>query len=506
VRQFGSAADVGGLFFPRSAELGLAVEDTVSPRVLRKITYAGNRAASFAEASDALFELAEVSISAERVRRACGHVGEDLIDEQQQLQTAYQAKPLPEQIAGKPGDVTAPEIACVMADGGRYQRLDRPHGEKKCDEKKCDETNRGASPCRSARKGKHWKESRIALLATMSGAQHEIDPQPELPQALRYAAAAEKLGEIGKTGRKLGDSADDCEEDECLVGAEPVANNEPATREQGRFTRESAPLEQRPDSSTPLGELSVARAIAAREMAATEVDTHGVVGPKLKERSVVASRSNWCEFGPLVASQAWYRGFAAATRKVFVSDGSATIEKLQRQHFSHFTSVLDLLHTLAYALAAARAVSRDEAAAEQQYDAWARLIWSGQVAEVIDELVGHGEQLGLPPPGDHENDPREVIRRSRVFFENHRSRMDYPSYRRQGFPLTSSLMESTVKQVSRRVKGSEKFWSSPGAEAMLRLRAASLSEDKPLHRYFDRRSCHARGTRAYRPKPLAMNN
>jgi hypothetical protein len=69
----------------------------------------------------------------------------------------------------------------------------------------------------------------------------------------------------------------------------------------------------------------------------------------------------------------------------------------------------------------------------------------------------------------------------------------------------SRLMESTVKQVSRRVKGSEKFWSSPGAEAMLRLRGASLSDDKPLNRNFTRRSCEACGTRAYRHKPLAMN-
>ena len=478
----------------------MAVEDTVSPRVLRKIVYAGNRAASFDEASDALLELAEVSISVERVRRACGHVGHDLIDEQRQLQEAYQAKPLPEQAAGKPADATAPEIACVMADGGRYQRLDRPCGEATCGEKR-----HGANQCSSARKGKHWKESRIALLAKMSGAKHDVDPQPELPQALRYAAAAEKLGEIGKTGRKFGESDSDSDEDELNIEAELGGNNEPisVTREHGRFTRESAlPLDQFPESST---QLAVARDIAAREMAAAEVDTHGVVGPKLKERSVVASRCNWREFGPLVASQAWYCGFAAATRKVFVSDGSATIEKLQQQHFSHFTSVLDLLHALSYALAAARAVSLDEAAAEQQYDAWATLIWSGRVAEVIHELAGHGEHLGLPPPDAHDNDPREVVRRSRVFFENHQSRMNYPSYRRQGFPLTSSLMESTVKQVSRRVKGSEKFWSSPGAEAMLRLRSASLSEDKPLHRYFAQRSCHARGTRAYRHKPLAMN-
>jgi len=33
----------------------------------------------------------------------------------------------------------------------------------------------------------------------------------------------------------------------------------------------------------------------------------------------------------------------------------------------------------------------------------------------------------------------------------------------------SSLVESVVKQVNRRVKGSEKFWSEEGAEAILQL-------------------------------------
>jgi hypothetical protein len=181
---------------------------------------------------------------------------------------------------------------------------------------------------------------------------------------------------------------------------------------------------------------------------------------------------------------------------VFVSDGSPTIEKLQRTHFSHYTSVLDILHALSYSLAAARAVSRDEASAEQQYDAWAAQIWEGRVEDVIDELMAYGAQLGEPPVAGRD-DPREVLRASRVYYENHASRMDYPRYRREGFPLTSSLMESTVKQVSRRVKGSEKYWSRIGGEGMLRLRGETLSDDDPLGHYWSRRSMTASGTRAY---------
>jgi len=225
----------------------------------------------------------------------------------------------------------------------------------------------------------------------------------------------------------------------------------------------------------------------------------GLPGPALEHRHVVASRQSWEDFGPLLASQAWYDGFAAAPRKAFVSDGSPAIEALQRAHVSHYTSILDLLHALSYSLAAARAVSASEAAARDTYNHWAAKIWEGKVDQVIDELTVYSGKLGPPPENARGDDPREVVRTSLVYYKNHAARMDYPSYRRAGLPLTSSLMESTVKQVSRRVKGSVKFWPSAGGEAMLRLRAESLSDDQPLRRHLQNRAHHATGTRRYHP-------
>lgn len=385
---------------------------------------------SFATANQDLMNLADLSISAERVRRACSHVAGDRIKEQQRRQADFQDKPLPEQSRGKPAEIEAPEIACVMCDGGRYQLLDRSSESK------------GPS---SARKGEHWRESRIGLLARMTGQRHECDPQPILPPELCYTAMAEVLSEIGKTGAKLDFPEDDEETD------------------------------------TPLS-----------------ITSDGLVGPTLHSRQVVASRQNWATFGPHLASEAWCLGFAAASYKVFVSDGSPTIEKLQRTNFSHYTSVLDILHALSYSLAAARAVSDDETLAQKMYDQWAAKIWEGRVADVIDELIAYGTKLGQPPPNARSDDPREIVRVSRVYYENHAGRMNYPSYRRLGFPLTSSLMESTVKQVSRRVKGSEKYWSSSGGEAILRLRGEYLSDDKPMREYWTTRSLHAQGQRAYR--------
>ena len=67
--------------------------------------------------------------------------------------------------------------------------------------------------------------------------------------------------------------------------------------------------------------------------------------------------------------------------------------------------------------------------------------------------------------------------------------MDYPRYRREGLPITSSLAESLVGEFNARVKDRQKFWNRPcGAESILQLRAALLSEDGRLERYFAERA------------------
>jgi superfamily I DNA/RNA helicase len=59
--------------------------------------------------------------------------------------------------------------------------------------------------------------------------------------------------------------------------------------------------------------------------------------------------------------------------------------------------------------------------------------------------------------------------------------MKYPEYRKVGLPVSSSLVESLIKEMNYRVKGTEKFWDNPeGAEAILQVRAALLSDDDRL--------------------------
>ena len=73
------------------------------------------------------------------------------------------------------------------------------------------------------------------------------------------------------------------------------------------------------------------------------------------------------------------------------------------------------------------------------------------------------------------------------YVELNRGKADYPRYRRMGLPVSSSLVESLVKQLNHRVKGTEQFWNDGGLEAVLQVRAAYLSEDERSEKFHERR-------------------
>jgi hypothetical protein len=126
-------------------------------------------------------------------------------------------------------------------------------------------------------------------------------------------------------------------------------------------------------------------------------------------------------------------------------------------------------------------------------------VWQGQVSRVLVALEERQAALGLPDKDEPATRPRQVVARTQTYLRNQQGKMRYDAYRRQGLPLTSSVMESVVKQVNRRVKGTEKFWSEEGAEAVLPLRAAPRSDDQPREAFWQRRQEAATGQHRYCP-------
>jgi hypothetical protein len=327
-----------------------------------------------------------------------------------------------------PRVATTPEVVAVEVDGGRLRT-------------RAADSGRGVHAAEN-------KEDKIACLVTLTSVTHAEDPQPEPTPSFVQPRRIQRLVQ-----QMAGQASDP------LAGADtspapPEANQEAATPTTSVLNPEAEPW-------------------APRRLVRTCV------------ASMVASRS----FGPLMAAEAQSRDFYAAPRRAFVADGQAYNWSIHRGYFADFVPIVDLLHVVCYLFKAAQAV---EAESERWplYLRWLRSCWQGQGAEVVTHMENYQHRVGRPPPGEDlaATDPRRVLAEALSYLRNNVGRMDYPRYRREGLPTTSSLVESLVGEFNARVKGKQKFWNRPGgAEAMLQVRAALLSEDGRLERYFAER-------------------
>ncbi len=289
------------------------------------------------------------------------------------------------------------------------------------------------------------KEDKVACLVTLDSHEFPSDPQPEPPPSFREPRRVQRLVQQMKGDAGEANASEIPEKIE--ASAEPVPETEAAER----------------------------------------------WSPQRLVRTCVASLQSSDAFGPMVAAEAQERGFYQASRQAFVADGLAYNWSIHRGYFPHFEPIVDFLHVLCYVYTSARAVHAEESAGWSQYLEWMQACWQGRVAEVIRELEVWQERLGLPPRGEpvtaqDRRDPRRLVAEARSYLTNNQTRMDYPRYRQLGLPTTSSLVESLVGEINARVKSKQKYWNRPaGGEVILQLRAAVLSEDERLRRYFETR-------------------
>lgn len=300
---------------------------------------------------------------------------------------------------------------------------------------------------------KGWNETKNAIFVSASSSTSDVDPDPEPPACFLDRGHVAKLTE--KAIIKEKQRADD-----------------------------SVPNEEDDDESNRV------RQVDAQHK------------PKQVLRTVLSSMKNSKEFGKQMSREAKRRRFDEAPRKAYVADGLTCNWSIHKKHFREYTPILDFVHAVSYLFTAASACYGHDQAAWDAYCRWMRSTWCGKIDDVIRELREHQDRLGPPDEDTSEDDPREQLRRAIGYFENNRTRMRYDEYRRQGLPTTSAWMESTVKEMNYRIKGTEMFWNNPfGAEAILQIRSATLSGDDRLVRFLT----HRPGRAKLRRHPPAHN-
>jgi hypothetical protein len=398
--------------------LGVEPDCPFTVGALAKVAYAGSQSASFVQATKDLAALAELSVSRERVQRWTKRIGRERVAETEVEAAAYQELTLPARRSSPTEQV--PQVACVMADGGRIQIRAR-----------------GGTSSKQDATG-HWRETLVGCCLSMTSTTHAEDPCPTIPSTF---VDPERIWQLAREIKGI--SANSPEEAELPEEA-------------------SADRAGRP---TPL------------------------------VKSVVATRQGVEAFGERLVAAAYARGFHAAPRKAFVADGAATNWSVHQRHFSHYTPILDFTHAICYVYAAAHA-GRNTVEGWSAYRQWAQWLWEGSVELLLAALTTRSHELGAPGEEEAETSPRRIVSEALRYLTNQQSRINYAAYRRQGLPITSSAIESTIKQINRRVKGSEKFWDQ-GAEPLLQLAADHLSQTEPLRPFWRQRPRRLSPMRCY---------
>jgi len=215
--------------------------------------------------------------------------------------------------------------------------------------------------------------------------------------------------------------------------------------------------------------------------------------PRPLRTSYVATMGGTESFGKLLHVEAERRGLRQADMVLVLGDGGNWIDPLSERECLYDQRIVDYYHAAEHLHEAARAALGRESPeavglAERLKDA----LWDGRIEQVLATLQQHAERLGPPQDGDGAEHPRRVLANNVGYFQRHQGHMDYPRYRRKGWPIGSGVVESGVKQFNKRVKGTEQFWSLAGVESILCLRALWLSRDDRWRRYWDTRPAYTK--------------
>ena len=420
--------------------LGLIPDETVSQDVAQKMVYAGVHARSFEESSGFCRKLAELDIQGRRIARFVRKIGTERV-EQRDLETeswqAFTSKQRAIRAVAEP-----PKCVAVSMDGGRLQIRERLPAEAAAETSEGSLASEEAPGTDCSEKGKFWKEMKGGLLMELETQSFDEDPHAEIPEVFVDPKRMARLA--------------------CEVHGGPS----------GGSASEREPPEE-------------------------DLTEEPYDSPNILRRHVIASRREVKLFGPHLASEAWRLGFMHAEKGAFVGDGSETNWGVWRAYFPRFTPITDFVHAVCYLY---QAIMQNLPVDEgwDLYCRMAQMLWSGEPAEVLDGLLGLQQKVGLPNPDEPESSPRNHLAAAIRYLKNQQSRMRYAEYRQAGLPITSCHMESTIKQINRRVKGTEKFWSHDGGEAILQLVADHLSDHSPLERFWTRRENEADGVRRHR--------
>ena len=164
-------------------------------------------------------------------------------------------------------------------------------------------------------------------------------------------------------------------------------------------------------------------------------------------------------------------------------DGAVWIWHQAALHFGHSHQLVDWYHAKQHLVAAAQLLkaegtSSSPALAQQPHHA----ALSGHAARIADELdkaarkpLATTANSGQATKAPAVTAKQEALAREAAYFRTNHLRMNYLEIREEEWPIGSGVIESGAKQFKARFSGPGMRWSRKGAENLIPLRAAVLS-------------------------------
>ena len=174
------------------------------------------------------------------------------------------------------------------------------------------------------------------------------------------------------------------------------------------------------------------------------------------------------DFGPLLRQEAIRRGMGAVGQVVLLIDGAAGLENMGLDCFKDATQIVDFYHGLEHAGQVLEALlgSKEHPDYKKQRGRWAKRL----LKDKVQSLIAETRRAAADTP------KAEAVEKALGYFERNVARMQYGTFRKNGWFIGSGVVEAGCRSViGGRCKQSGMFWSEPGAENVLALRCIHSS-------------------------------
>jgi hypothetical protein len=172
------------------------------------------------------------------------------------------------------------------------------------------------------------------------------------------------------------------------------------------------------------------------------------------------------QFGDLLWATGCQRQAQLADELIFLGDGAEWIWNLVQAHYPEAIQIVDWFHATEYIAPVAKAAFSDEDRCQAWIEQVRHDLWHGDLDAVIHAFDRFTESSVAQEPAC----------KAVTYFTNNRHRMDYPTYRANGYQIGSGTIESGCKQiVAQRLKVAGAIWDHDNAIKTAKARAALLS-------------------------------